>query len=57
VVKKLKKNKSPGIDGLTNEFYQTFWEVMGSYLLKVFNEAFINKELAQSQKMSIMSLI
>ena len=36
-VKTLKKEKYPGIDGLSSEFYQTFWEELGPYFYKALN--------------------
>ena len=54
---KMKKNKSPGLDGLTTEFYQTFWPVVGNLLINVFNESYENGSLPDTQKKAVMSLI
>ena len=32
----MKLNKSPGLDGITAELYQTFWEEMKHIILRVF---------------------
>ena len=50
-------NKSPGLDGLSVEFYKTFWQDVKQLLIDSFNEAFQNGELATSHKQSVLTLI
>ena len=56
-VKDMKGNKSPGLDGICVEFYQTFWPLIGKLLVDVFNQCFHVGKLPQSQRVAVMSLI
>ena len=46
------KNKSTGNDGITKEFYETFWDDLETPLLLSVNKAFKVVELSTSQKAS-----
>ena len=50
------KNKTPGIDGLTIEFYIALWPLFGGLLVDSLNYAFEFGELSNSQKQAIMTL-
>ena len=49
--------KSPGIDGLTAEFYLTFWAVLAKDLAEVLSYGFQNCQLSVSQRRGLLSLI
>lgn len=57
VIKHMKNNKSPGLDGLPIEFYKAFWSEIGDLLVQVYNESFIEKELSVSQRTSVLTLL
>ena len=57
VLQKMKLNKSPGNDGLTVEFYVTFWPVIGQLVVDALNEAYRSGELSASQKQAMIILI
>ena len=50
-------DKTPGNDGFTKEFYETFFDPLGNALLESFNAGFENGQLSVSQKRGIISLI
>ena len=54
---KMSLNKSPGRDGLTVEFYRVFWEDIKLLVIDSFNEAFSEKELAETHNYSIIKLL
>ena len=56
-LKSLKKKKTPGNDGLTVEFYLTFWPILGKHLVNSFNYAHNYGELSNSQKQAVTILL
>lgn len=52
----MQKNKTPGPDGLTVEFYQHFFPILGPLLLKVFQDTY-DRQLPHSCNLSYMTLI
>jgi len=57
VVKNLKENKSPGLDGLTFEFYQKCWPFIGKYVYNMVIESFEKWELCESMKKAVVTLL
>ena len=53
----MQANKSPGNDGLTEEFYVAFFDLLGLKLLNIFKFAFNHRELSSSQKQAVIIFI
>ncbi|PJE77730.1 hypothetical protein CI610_03342 [invertebrate metagenome] len=53
----MRNNKSPGSDGLTKEFYLTFFDLLGDQLVLLYNAVFQRGELCDTQKLSYISLL
>ena len=56
-IDKMKQNKSPGLDGITVEFYQAFWPLLGNFLIGVYNESYQRGSLPESQRMAVLLFI
>ena len=56
-IKKMKHNKSPGLDGISTEFYQAFWPLLGNLLTEVFSESYEHGYLPDSQRKAVLLLI
>ena len=56
-LKTFNKNKSPGTDGFTAEFYLRFWDGLGRVMVDSFNYAFTTGNLSISQRQGIIRLI
>ena len=57
VVNNLKRNKSPGMDGLTYEFYQKFWDKLEPIYMQMIKESFEKKILPDSTKKALLTLL
>ena len=51
-LKSMENNKSPGNDGLSKEFYESFWGEIKKLFLTSVHKAFLNQEVYTSQKES-----
>ena len=56
-LKGMPNNKSPGNDGLTKEFYETFWEEIKIPLCNSITKSYQNRELSASQRQAVIKLI
>ena len=56
-VQKMKKNKTPGSDGLPIEWYQKFWDDISHLLLGSLNYSFTYGQLSCSQRKGIITLL
>ena len=50
-------NKVPGNEGLSIEFYTTFWDLIGDLLVASFNESFAKGTMSPSQRQAVITLI
>ena len=55
-MKDLKKDKSPGSDGLTKEFYDFFWESLYPIYMECIKEVDEKEELTDSQKRGLIRI-
>ena len=57
VLKNMKPDKTPGIDGIPMEFYKLFWTDIGHFLVRSVQAAFETGELSITQKRGIITCI
>ena len=57
VVKKMKNDKTPGIDGLPVEVYKFFWELLGHFLVRSIQMAYNSGEISITQKRGVINCI
>ena len=56
-LKSMQNSKSPGNDGLTKEFYETFWNEMKHPFMNSIMEAIEKKKVSTSQRQAVINLI
>jgi hypothetical protein len=56
-LKKMKNNKSPGLDGYTAEFFKFVWIDLGHFLLRSINWAYKSGKLSITQRQGIITCI
>ena len=56
-VGQLSKDKTPGLDGLSGEFYQTFWPILKNYLISVLNYSLFTGSLPRSFGRAVITLL
>ena len=56
-VKSFSNNKPPGNNGLTKEFYETFWEELKQPFMNSLNQAKVSKKLVTSQRQAVIKLL
>lgn len=56
-VQSMQKGKSPGLDGIPPEFYVTFWEQLGPYLLDMILFSLDKGELSRDVNTALISLL
>ena len=57
IVKHLKSNKSPGYDGIPNEFYQMFWNHIEPLYMSMIDECWTEGSLPATMNVSVLTLI
>ena len=57
VLRLMKKNKSPGSDGFSPEFFIVFWKQLGNFIVRSLNYGYASGELSITQKEGIIVCI
>ena len=57
VLSSMNNNKSPGNDGLSEEFYISFFEKFADPFIQALNQSFVDGEMSISQGQAVITLI
>ena len=53
----MRKNKTPGRDGISIDFYAHFWDIIGMDMYQMISYSYQTNSLAESQKKGVLNLI
>ena len=53
----MQKNKAPGSDGISIEFYQAFWPQIKDFLIEALNECYITGIMSDTQRKGVITLL
>ena len=56
-LKLMKNGKSPGMDGLTTEFYKFFWKDINPFLVRSFNHGYEKGHLSVTQRQGVITCL
>ena len=56
-LQKMRKNSSPGFDGLTVSFYLTFWSILSPYIVANMNYAHAHKRFSLDQRRGVVKML
>ena len=54
---KMQKNKAPGSDGISIEFYQVFWSHIKDFLVEALNECYLTGVMSNTQRKGLITLL
>ena len=53
----MQKNKTPGSDGISIEFYQVFWPLLKDFLVESLNECYTSEMMSDTQRKGFITLL
>ena len=56
-LKSMENNKSPGNEGISEEFYEYFWDEVKKPFLASIHKSFLNQELSTFQKQAVIEIL
>ena len=57
VLKKMKPNKTPGMDGFTAEFFKVFWRQLKYHIVNAINCSFVKGNLSETLRQCVITCL